>query len=65
MRSPVQHGGLHWFLWWGVLTVMARFSGDEHPPTEPSELSPFRRVLAWFTLLLFVALFMPTWISMG
>jgi membrane-associated protease RseP (regulator of RpoE activity) len=55
--------GLNWLLWWGVLTLMARFTGDQHPPTEPSELSPARRVLAWFTLLLFVALFMPTWIS--
>lgn len=55
--------GAHWLLWWAVLTVMARFTGDQHPPTEPSELSPVRRGLAWFTLLLFVALFMPTWIS--
>lgn len=57
--------GVNWLMWWGVLSLMARFSREEHPPTEPSQLSPGRRVLAWFTLLLFVALFMPTWISMS
>jgi membrane-associated protease RseP (regulator of RpoE activity) len=55
--------GVHWLVWWLVLTLMARFMGDQHPPTEPSTLSPTRRVLAWFTLSLFVLLFMPTWIS--
>jgi membrane-associated protease RseP (regulator of RpoE activity) len=58
-------GGVHWLVWWFVLSLMARFTGDAHPPTEPSELSPGRRILAWFTLLLFVLLFMPTWISEG
>jgi membrane-associated protease RseP (regulator of RpoE activity) len=55
--------GLHWLIWWLVLTLMARFMGDQHPPTEPSTLSPRRRILAWFTLSLFVLLFMPTWVS--
>lgn len=62
--SPAM-AGFNWLLWWGVLTLMARVTGDKHPPTEPSELSPLRRVLAWLTLLLFVALFMPTWLKMG
>jgi membrane-associated protease RseP (regulator of RpoE activity) len=57
--------GRHWLMWWFVLSLMARFTGGAHPPTEPSELSPVRRVLAWFTLLLFVLLFMPRWISVG
>lgn len=56
--------GSNWLLWWLVLTVMARMTGDKHPPTEPSTLSPLRRGLAWLTLALFVLLFMPTWISM-
>jgi membrane-associated protease RseP (regulator of RpoE activity) len=55
--------GLHWLIWWLVLTLMARFMGDKHPPTEPSTLSPRRRILAWITLSLFVLLFMPTWVS--
>jgi membrane-associated protease RseP (regulator of RpoE activity) len=55
--------GVHWLIWWFVLSLMARFTGEAHPPTEASELSRARRVLAWVTLLLFVLLFMPTWIS--
>lgn len=57
--------GVHWLVWWFVLSLLARFTGDAHPPTEPSELSPRRRALAWFTLLLFGLLFMPRWISEG
>jgi membrane-associated protease RseP (regulator of RpoE activity) len=56
--------GVHWLMWWGVLSVLARFTGDQHPPTDESSLSPGRRALAWFTLSLFVLLFMPTWLSM-
>ena len=38
-------------------------SGGGHPPTEPGDLSPVRRVIAIGTLL-FVLLFMPTpWMS--
>ncbi|HEX6244988.1 MAG TPA: site-2 protease family protein, partial [Polyangiales bacterium] len=44
--------GSNWLLWWLVLTVMARMTGDKHPPTEPSALSPRRRLLAWLTLTL-------------
>lgn len=57
--------GVHWLMWWLVLTLLARFTGEEHPPTEPSALSPIRRALSWFTLSLFVLLFMPRWISTG
>jgi len=50
-----------WLLWYGVLGVVGRFSGGAaHPPTEPGELSPIRRVVAAATLILFVLLFMPT-----
>lgn len=61
--ASAAQNGTHWLVWWLVLTLMARFMGDKHPPTEPSTLSPKRRVLAWFTLSLFVLLFMPTWVS--
>jgi membrane-associated protease RseP (regulator of RpoE activity) len=56
-------GGLPWLFWWGVLTVLGRFTGDQHPATDPGPLSPRRRLLAWFTLALFVLLFMPIWMS--
>lgn len=53
--------GVHWLVWWVVLSLMERLNGP-HPPTAPSELSTARRALAWCTLALFVLLFMPTWI---
>jgi membrane-associated protease RseP (regulator of RpoE activity) len=55
--------GYHWALWATVLTVMARMTKGEHPPVEVGTLTPVRRVLAWTTLLMFVLLFMPTWVS--
>jgi membrane-associated protease RseP (regulator of RpoE activity) len=56
--------GAPWVTWFILLTVLGRFSRGGHPPTEPGELSPGRRVVAVLTLLLFVGLFMPTpWTS--
>jgi membrane-associated protease RseP (regulator of RpoE activity) len=50
-----------WLMWYVVLGVIARFSGgSEHPPTEPGDLSPGRRVVGIVTLVFFVLLFMPT-----
>jgi len=49
-----------WFGWFVVLTVLERISGGGHPPTEPGELSPVRRIVAIGSLVLFVLLFMPT-----
>lgn len=50
-----------WFLWYAVVGFLARMSGGyRHPPCEPGELSPVRRVVAVVTLSLFVLLFMPT-----
>lgn len=50
-----------WLVWFGLLFLLARLSGGvEHPPTEPGPLSPVRRKVAWFTLVLFALLFMPT-----
>lgn len=50
-----------WLVWFLVLAVIGRLSGDpRHPPCEPGELTPFRRAVGWFSLALFVLLFMPT-----
>ena len=35
--------------------------GAGNPPTDPGELSPVRRRVAWLTLGLFALLFMPVW----
>jgi membrane-associated protease RseP (regulator of RpoE activity) len=52
--------GLIWVVWFVLLYAMRRMAGVNHPPTDPGELSPARRVVAVLCLLLFVALFMPT-----
>lgn len=60
--------GAHWAVWWLLLRFMvggfgrARRGKREHPQTDDDVLSPRRRVLAWATLALFVALFMPAWL---
>jgi len=54
--------GFHWVFWAFVLVILMRLSGREHPPTGPEPLSPARRWVAIGTLLLFVLLFMPSWI---
>lgn len=51
---------LFWFVWFLLTGMLGRFFGHDHPPIEQGELSPGRRVLAAFTLLCFVLLFMPT-----
>ena len=56
--------GLHWLVWAGVLWLLTRATGPGHPPTEDSELSPRRQLVGWFTLSLFLLLFMPAWIRM-
>jgi len=55
--------GSFWVLWFGLLFVLARFGGRDHPPTEPGELGLPRTVIAAGSLLLFVLLFMPTPLS--
>jgi membrane-associated protease RseP (regulator of RpoE activity) len=50
---------LFWLIWYALLGVLARFSGQGHPPCEPGALSPWRRAVAWLCLILFVLLFMP------
>ncbi|HEY8432408.1 MAG TPA: site-2 protease family protein [Sandaracinaceae bacterium] len=54
--------GLHWIVWALLLSLMARFAGREHPPTGPEPLSLGRKAVAIGTLVLFVLLFMPSWI---
>lgn len=54
--------GMHWIVWALVLAGLMRFSGKEHPPTGPAPLSKGRKAVAIGTLLLFVLLFMPSWI---
>jgi Zn-dependent protease len=54
--------GFPWLMWFVVLSVFRRMAQDEHPPTDPGELSPRRRWLALGTLLLFPLLFMPAWL---
>ena len=49
-----------WLMWFGLLFLMGRMSGKDHPPTEPGELTPGRKAIAVLCLALFVLLFMPT-----
>jgi hypothetical protein len=52
---------MFWLVWFVVLGVIGKFSGDwRHPPCEVGELSRARRAVGWLCLVLFVALFMPT-----
>lgn len=54
---------LFWLLWYGVLGLLSRLAGPGHPPVDPGELSPWRKAVAWLSLALFAALFMPTPVS--
>lgn len=52
---------LFWLIWFGFTGLIGRISGGaDHPPCEPGELGPGRRVVAWACLIMFVLLFMPT-----
>jgi len=51
---------LPWLVWYILLRLIMRAGGQDHPPTEPGELSPVRKGIALFSLVLFVLLFMPT-----
>jgi membrane-associated protease RseP (regulator of RpoE activity) len=54
---------LFWLVWFGVLGVLSRVSGGDHPPYEDGELSGFRKAIGWLCVALFVGLFMPTPLS--
>lgn len=51
---------LFWLFWFGLLFLVRRIGAKDHPPTDPGELSPGRRLIAIASLFLFVLLFMPT-----
>jgi membrane-associated protease RseP (regulator of RpoE activity) len=58
--DPAISGSLTWLVWFVLLSVLLRFSGGGHPPTEGGGLSSARRAVAIGTLVLFVLLLMPT-----
>ncbi|MEZ4223444.1 MAG: site-2 protease family protein [Polyangiaceae bacterium] len=49
-----------WITVFILLLVMRRASGVGHPPVDDEKLSPVRKVVAVGTLLMFVAIFMPS-----
>jgi membrane-associated protease RseP (regulator of RpoE activity) len=49
-----------WLVWFSILHLMRRVTGNNHPPTEAGTLSGWRKVIAVVSLALFVLLFMPT-----
>ncbi|MEZ4314629.1 MAG: site-2 protease family protein, partial [Polyangiaceae bacterium] len=51
---------MFWLMWFGLLFLLGRLGGRNHPPTDPGELSAGRKVIAVITLILFLLLFMPT-----
>ena len=53
-------GSSFWLILYGITGLMGHFFGEDHPPFEPGELGPGRRVLATACLVLFLLLFMPT-----
>lgn len=54
------NNSLTWLVWYGLLGLLGRSMGQEHPPVEAGELTPVRRAVAKGCLVLFVLLFMPT-----
>jgi membrane-associated protease RseP (regulator of RpoE activity) len=64
-HSPMPLGvavenSLTWLVWFGLLSLLGRMKGPDHPPVEAGALSPARRGIAVVCLMLFVLLFMPT-----
>jgi membrane-associated protease RseP (regulator of RpoE activity) len=61
-QTLAEAGGnsLFWLMWYGITGLMAKVSGEDHPPFEPGPLGLSRQLLAVFCLVLFVFLFLPT-----
>lgn len=57
--------GASWLVWFLVLALLSRLSGIDHPPFEGGTLTPVRRLVAIGCLVLFVLLFMPSWLRLG
>lgn len=51
--------GSFWLVWFGLLLLLQRFSGKDHPPTDDEPLGPVRTTIAIGCMVLFVLLFMP------
>jgi len=51
---------MFWLMWYGITALMAKFSGEDHPPFEPEPLDRGRQLVAVICLVLFVLLFLPT-----
>lgn len=49
-----------WMMWFLLLSLFKRLGGELHPPCDRGDLSPRRRRVALASLVLFVALFMPS-----
>jgi membrane-associated protease RseP (regulator of RpoE activity) len=56
--------GVFWITWWLVLSLLVRLSRGEHPPTDPGALSAGRRLVAVFTLGVFILVFTPTFMRL-
>lgn len=64
--SKALQNGLFWLVWFGILTLIRRFGGVDHPPTDEGHtLDGPRRAIAIFCLVLFVVLFMPQPFTVG
>jgi len=49
-----------WIVLLGLLLVFRRLAGSDHPPVDDEHLSTSRKFVAAATLLMFIALFMPS-----
>ncbi len=58
--SSVVTNSLFWLVWFGLIALMRRLAGTNHPPTDDATLSNGRRVLGYACLVVFVLLFMTT-----
>lgn len=54
--------GVHWLTWAFFLWIISLRAGKKHPPTRAEPLTPSRRIIAMVTLVIFVLLFMPSWV---
>jgi hypothetical protein len=51
---------LPWLVWSLLLAIVRRLSGGgNHPPVDDTPLPASRKVLFWFMVVVFVAVFMP------
>lgn len=60
--SQTVSNSLFWLFWFGMLSLMSRLSGADHPPVDDHDetMGPVRTGVAVLCLALFVLLFMPS-----